>query len=106
MIILNLFIGIIMNSMTEMHAEIEERDRARHEQATRAATVEDEFRLLERQMKDLQAHLAALRRRCLEAEEARRVETSHGSLGSEPEQSAPRSRMRQESVSHAGISIA
>ena len=30
MIMLNLFIGIVMNSMSEMHAEIAERDRQRH----------------------------------------------------------------------------
>ena len=63
MIILNLFIGIIMSSMSEMHAEIGERDRARHVQETGAATLEDEFRLLERQMKEWQEHLAGLRRR-------------------------------------------
>jgi voltage-gated sodium channel len=34
MIMLNLFIGVIMNSMGEMHAEIDERDRARHMRET------------------------------------------------------------------------
>ena len=34
MIILNLFIGIIMNSMSEMHAGIAERNRAKHETET------------------------------------------------------------------------
>jgi voltage-gated sodium channel len=64
MIILNLFIGIILNSMSEMHAEIEARDRARHVAERGAATVEDELRLLERQARELQEQLAALRRRC------------------------------------------
>jgi len=34
MIILNLFIGLIMNRMSEMHAEIAECDRAKHETET------------------------------------------------------------------------
>lgn len=62
MIILNLFIGIIMNSMSEMHAEIAERDRAQHERETGSATLEDELELVERQMKELQTRLAGLRR--------------------------------------------
>jgi voltage-gated sodium channel len=63
MIILNLFIGIIMNSMSEMHAEIAERDRARHERETGAASLEDELNSLEREMKGMQTRLAGLRRR-------------------------------------------
>jgi chromosome segregation ATPase len=63
MIILNLFIGIIMNSMAEMHAEIEERDRARQERETGAATLEDELESLEAELKATQARLAGLRRR-------------------------------------------
>ena len=74
MIILNLFIGIIMSSMSEMHAEIGERDRARHVKETGAATLEDEFRLLERQMQELQDNLASLRRRCAGESPAQRVE--------------------------------
>ncbi|MBE0541875.1 MAG: ion transporter [Verrucomicrobia bacterium] len=64
MIILNLFIGIVLNSMSEMHAEMEERDRARHAAEGGAATVEDELKLLERQARELQEQLAAVRRRC------------------------------------------
>lgn len=63
MIILNLFIGIIMNSMAEMHAEIAERDRAQHERETGSATLEDELQSLEREMKETQARVAALRRK-------------------------------------------
>jgi len=63
MIILNLFIGIIMNSMSEMHAEIAERDRARHERETGAATLEDELKTLEHEMKEMQTRLAGLRRK-------------------------------------------
>jgi len=63
MIILNLFIGIIMNSMSEMHAEIAERDRAIHERETGSATLEDELKSLERVMNETQARLAGLRRK-------------------------------------------
>jgi voltage-gated sodium channel len=67
MIILNLFIGIIMNSMAEMHAEIAERDRAQHERETGTAPLEDEFKLLEAELKATQARLASLRRKCSHA---------------------------------------
>jgi len=63
MIILNLFIGIIMNSMSEMHAEIAERDRAQHEHETGSATLEDELKTLEAELKSTQARLAGLRRK-------------------------------------------
>jgi voltage-gated sodium channel len=63
MIILNLFIGIIMNSMSEMHAEMENRDRQRHVAETGAATVEDELRLLERQIEALKEHTVRVRQR-------------------------------------------
>jgi len=61
MIIMNLFIGIIMNSMAEMHAEIAERDRAQHERETGAATLEDELRSLELELKETQTRMAGLR---------------------------------------------
>ncbi len=63
MIILNLFIGIIMNSMSEMHAEIAERDRTQHERETGSATLEDELKLLECEMKEMQTRLTGLRRK-------------------------------------------
>jgi voltage-gated sodium channel len=63
MIILNLFIGIIMNSMAEMHAEIAERDRARHERETGSATLEEELKSLEQELKETQTRLAGLRRK-------------------------------------------
>jgi voltage-gated sodium channel len=64
MIILNLFIGIIMNSMAEMHAEIAEGARALQEQEGGPALIEDEFKAAERQLKELQEQLAVLRHRC------------------------------------------
>ena len=63
MIMLNLFIGIIMNSMSEMHAEIEERDRARHVKELGHATLADDFNLLEQQLDALKAQAAKLKRR-------------------------------------------
>jgi len=63
MIILNLFIGIIMNSMSEMHAEMAERDRAQHERETGSATLADELQSLELEMKEMQTRLVGLRRK-------------------------------------------
>jgi voltage-gated sodium channel len=68
MIILNLFIGIIMNSMSEMHAEMAERDRAQHERETGAASLEDELKSLEAELKSTQDRLASLRRKCGQVE--------------------------------------
>ena len=62
MIILNLFIGIIMNNMAEMHVEIAERDRAQREREAGATTLEEELRSLERDLKETQTRLAGLRR--------------------------------------------
>ena len=63
MIMLNLFIGIIMNSMSEMHTEIAERDRPRHVTETGAATIEDELCLLERQIESLKDQVVRTRQR-------------------------------------------
>ena len=54
---------IIMNSMSEMHAEIAEGDRAQHERETGAATLEDELRSLEQELKETQTRMAGLRRK-------------------------------------------
>jgi voltage-gated sodium channel len=63
MIILNLFIGIIMNSMSEMHAEMGARDRARHEKEFGHATLADEFNLLEQQLAALKEQAAKINKR-------------------------------------------
>ena len=63
MIILNLFIGIIMNSMSEMHAEMEAGDRARHEKELGHATLLDEFNALEKQLDLLKEQAARLKHR-------------------------------------------
>jgi voltage-gated sodium channel len=67
MIMLNLFIGIIMNSMSEMHAEIEARDRARHVKEFGRATLADDFNLLEQQLDALRDQTAKLKRRLAHA---------------------------------------
>jgi len=63
MIILNLFIGIIMNSMSEMHTEIAERDRALQRREGGPATLEDELESLEQELKEMQGRMAGLRRK-------------------------------------------
>jgi hypothetical protein len=63
MIMLNLFIGIIMNSMSEMHAEIEEQERARHMKELGHTTLADEFNLLEQQLDALKAQTEKLKTR-------------------------------------------
>lgn len=63
MIILNLFIGIIMNSMSEMHAELEARDRARHEKEHGHAALMDDFNALERQLDALKEQTKRIKRR-------------------------------------------
>jgi voltage-gated sodium channel len=60
MIILNLFIGIIMNSMSEMHAEIAQREA----EATRGQySLADEVRRLEAEMNRVRDLAVQLRRR-------------------------------------------
>lgn len=63
MIILNLFIGIIMNSMAEMHDEIAEGDATAHATQTGAPALETELRELERQTTALQTQMRRLRTR-------------------------------------------
>jgi voltage-gated sodium channel len=63
MIMLNLFIGIIMNSMSEMHDEIEERDRMKKLRETGHPSMESEMRIIERDMKRLLFRLSTMRRR-------------------------------------------
>ena len=63
MIMLNLFIGIIMNSMAEMHAEIEERERAKHLAEAGRIKLLDELALLEQQIDELKRQATRLRHR-------------------------------------------
>jgi voltage-gated sodium channel len=64
MIMLNLFIGIIMNSMAEMHDEMAERERAGHLAQSGRITLRDELVLFEQQVDELKRHAARLRQRC------------------------------------------
>jgi voltage-gated sodium channel len=61
MIILNLFIGIIMNSMAEMHAEMAERDRPQPEAAAGGVSLHDELQSLEHELQALQTRLNGVR---------------------------------------------
>ena len=58
MIILNLFIGIILNSMSETHAEIAQHDRSRGDKS-----MEDELGALEQQLKTLHETVRRMRQK-------------------------------------------
>ncbi len=60
MIMLNLFIGIIMNSMEEMHAELDEYNAAKREAAERGGVLAD-LTALDQQLASLKTSLAGLR---------------------------------------------
>ncbi len=62
MIILNLFIGVIMNGMAEMHAE-ETAQELQQRRESDALTVVDEIHLLLHQMEDLKSQLDSIKRR-------------------------------------------
>lgn len=63
MIILNLFIGVIMNGMQEAHEEAQEQARARAEAAGTARTLDEDIAELEQQLSVMQEQLARLRGR-------------------------------------------
>ena len=56
MILLNLFIGIVMNSMTEMHAELDEQ-----KQAKNSVSALDQLAAIEKQLAELRTTLTAKR---------------------------------------------
>ena len=60
MIMLNLFIGIIMNSMAEMHAELDEQVRAKQNIAEKDSVLSD-ITALDQQLSVLQSQLRELR---------------------------------------------
>lgn len=60
MIMLNLFIGIIMNGMEEMHAELDESKAAKQQGAGKGGVMED-LTALEAQLASLQAGISDLR---------------------------------------------
>ena len=63
MIMLNLFIGVIINSMDEAQAEQEERDRQRHLERDGHISSADELRLVEEELEKLSRRLGQLRKR-------------------------------------------
>lgn len=63
MIMLNLFIGIIMNSMSAMHAEIEERDRVREAKQSGHGSLVDDVERIEQQLNALRDQTARLKTR-------------------------------------------
>ena len=63
MIMLNLFIGIIMNSMSAMHAEIEERDRVREAKQSGHGSLADDVERIEQQLNALRDQTARLKTR-------------------------------------------
>lgn len=74
MIILNLVIGIIINSMGEMHEEIAGQERARRSAGAAGTGLADEIAGLERETRRILERLAALRSRCCREPEP----TNHG----------------------------
>jgi voltage-gated sodium channel len=60
MIMLNLFIGIIMNSMEEMHTELDKCNAAKRDDSENTSVIDD-LAALDEQMKDLQIKLSSLR---------------------------------------------
>jgi voltage-gated sodium channel len=66
MIILNLFIGVIVNGMDEARQEMAQEERARHVAATGRTTAGDDVAALRAQLSAMQDGLAALERRLRE----------------------------------------
>ena len=60
MIMLNLFIGVILNSMDEARAEREEDEQEARRAAGTEISVDDDFESLSKQIEELQGHLAKL----------------------------------------------
>ncbi len=63
MIVLNLFIGVIINSMDEAQAEREAEERRKHLERDGEISVGDEIRLIEEEVDKLSRRLGELRRR-------------------------------------------
>lgn len=63
MVMLNLFIGVIMNGMQEAQLEAEERTEKKHIAELGHATLEDDINHLEHELENVQTHLATLKRK-------------------------------------------
>ncbi len=74
MIMLNLFIGVIMNSMHEAQAERERRLRAAHIAEFGAPTIADELAFVEHEVEALRDRLKELHAKAVAAERPRRID--------------------------------
>jgi voltage-gated sodium channel len=72
MIILNLFIGVIVNGMDEARQEMAEEERERHLEKTGRTTAGDDVAMLREQLATMQEGLAALERRLRETRKRER----------------------------------
>lgn len=72
MIILNLFIGVIVNGMDEARQEMADEERERHLATTGRTTAGDDVAMLREQLSAMQDGLAALERRLREGKKAGR----------------------------------
>ncbi len=63
MVMLNLFIGVIMNGMTEAQLEAEQEEEKRHIKELGHLTTEDDINHIERELEAVQTHLASLKRK-------------------------------------------
>lgn len=63
MVMLNLFIGVIMNGMQEAQLEAEEQLEQQHIAKLGHATLEDDINHLEHELESVQTHLASLKRK-------------------------------------------
>jgi voltage-gated sodium channel len=75
MIIMNLFIGIIMNSMSEMHAEMSAKERTQTKSAGVTHDLAEELKTLEEELDAMKTRLSSLRGK---------VDTSSGGSGQAP----------------------
>ncbi|MBK1876995.1 ion transporter [Pelagicoccus mobilis] len=69
MVMLNLFIGVIMNGMQEAQLEAEERNEQKNIKELGHATLEDDINNLEHELTNVQTHLASLKRKLKHSQE-------------------------------------
>jgi voltage-gated sodium channel len=92
MIMLNLFIGVIMNSMNEVQIEAEIAQRSRHREQLGHTTVADELAGLERQLSELKSalHAAVVRMRLEEGQNRKAIDSrAPASTVASPERDSP-----------------
>lgn len=70
MVMLNLFIGVIMNGMEEAKIEAEEQLEQKHIAQLGKSTLEDDINHLEHELESVQSHLASLKRKLKQSPKA------------------------------------